>query len=374
MNPLHSLLEHGQSIWYDFVSRDFIADGTMKSLVDKGLRGMTSNPTIFEKAISKGTAYDDQIRQLGNDGLSTAEIATQLFITDIRNACDVMRPVYEASGGADGFISIEVNPKLAADTEGTIAEAHHLWQEIDRENLMVKIPATPEGMPAIRHCIADGMNINITLMFSLEQYRQVTNAYLSGLEDRLAAGKDISNVNSVASVFVSRIDVLIDDLLAKLGTPEAIALQGRAALANTKLVYQVFRETFSETSERWRKLSEAGARPQRPLWASTSTKNPAYYDLLYVDNLIGPYTVNTVPPETLEAILDHADVRDTLETGLDDARHTMEQLPEVGVDVDAAMDKLLAEGVEKFAQSFDSLFEKLEAKRATLADGSVTVE
>lgn len=371
MNQLHSLLEQGQSIWYDFISRDFIADGTMQSLVDKGLRGMTSNPTIFEKSISKGNAYDDQIRQLGNAGLTTGEIATQLFITDIRNACDVMRPVYEASGGADGFISIEVNPKLAADTEGTIAEAHHLWQEIDRENLMVKIPATPEGMPAIRHCIADGMNINITLMFSLDQYQQVANAYLSGLEDRLAAGKDISNVNSVASVFVSRIDVLIDELLGTIGTPEAIVLQGRAALANTKLVYQIFKEIFSEHDERWRTLSDAGARPQRPLWASTSTKNPDYYDLMYVDNLIGPYTVNTVPPETLEAIFDHADIRNTIEEGIDKARRTMEELAQIGVDVDAAMNQLIEEGVEKFAKSFDSLFEKLEAKRRALTEGEV---
>ena len=369
MNQLHTLLEHGQSIWYDFISRDFIAQGGMRELVEKGIRGMTSNPTIFEKSISSGAAYDDEIRELAGRGLSTAEI----FITDIRNACDIIRPVYDESGGADGFISMEVNPKLAARTEETITEARHIWSAIDRPNLMVKIPATPEGIPAIRHAIAEGININITLMFSLDQYRQVADAYMAGLEDRVARGEEIAGISSVASVFVSRIDVMVDQMLGAVGTPEAIAMQGSVAVANTKLVYQAFREIFGSSNPRWEALAARGARPQRPLWASTSTKNPAYYDLIYVDNLIGPATVNTVPPETLEAILDHAQIRETVEEGLDEARAAIERLGEVGVDLDEVMERLLKEGVEKFEKSFDSLFEKIEEKRAALANGDITV-
>jgi transaldolase len=371
-NPLHSLLEQGQSIWYDFISRDFIASGRMKELVDNGVRGMTSNPTIFEKAISKGNDYNEQISELSRQGLSTAQIVTELFITDVRDACDVMRPVYDSSGGADGFISIEVNPKLAARTDDTIAEARHLWKEIDRPNLMVKIPATDEGMPAVRKCIAEGINVNITLMFSLDQYRAVADAYMSGLEDRLAAGEKIDHIHSVASVFVSRIDSMIDAMLEKIGTPEALALGGKAGLANSKLVYQEFTRLFN--SDRWKNLAEQGANPQRPLWASTSTKNPTYPDLLYVDNLIGPYTVNTVPPETLEGIMDHAKVRRTVDEGADEAAATFQQLTEAGIDLDAVMDKLVAEGVEKFENSFDTLFEKLDEKRVELTGASVASE
>lgn len=361
MNPLQQLLEQGQSIWYDFISRQFIANGTMQELVDQGLRGMTSNPTIFEKAIASGSDYDDQIQQLSNAGQSTAEIALQLFMTDVRRACDVMRPVYDSSNGADGFISLEVSPKLANDTEGTVAEAERIWQEVDRPNLMIKIPATPEGIPAVRRCIAAGINVNVTLMFSLEQYRAVAEAYIGGLEDRLAAGGAIDGIDSVASVFVSRIDSLIDGLLSKIGTPEALALQGQAAIANTKLTYQAFKTAFS--GERWELLAGHGAQAQRPLWASTSVKNPSYPDLLYVDNLIGPLTVNTVPPETLVAIMDHVVVEPTIEVGAEEAEATLRQLTEVGIDIPAAMDQLLAEGVEKFAASFDALFAKIEAKR-----------
>ncbi|MEO5928501.1 MAG: transaldolase [Candidatus Kapaibacterium sp.] len=363
MNPLHALLEQGQSIWYDFISRDFISSGEMKRLVDQGLRGMTSNPTIFEKAIAGGNAYDEQIREIGA-GPSIAEIATRIFITDIRNACDVMRPVYDGAHGADGFISIEVNPKLAAKTEETIAEARSLWKEIDRPNVMIKIPATPEGIPAVRQCIADGINVNITLMFSIEQYRAVAEAYLEGLEERVAKGGEINGINSVASVFVSRIDTLIDEMLGAIGTPDALAVRGKAGLANSKLIYEEFKWTFS--GERWEKLAERGAHPQRPLWASTSSKNPNYPDLLYVDNLIGPMTVNTVPPETLAAIMDHANVRATIEEGVDEAREAMKKLAEVGIDIDAVMKKLLAEGVAKFEKSFDTLFQKLEEKHGAL--------
>ncbi|HVK39293.1 MAG TPA: transaldolase [Candidatus Kapabacteria bacterium] len=367
MNPLAALQEEGQSIWYDFISRDFIKSGEMKALVDKGVRGMTSNPTIFEKAIAKGNAYDEQISDLGRAGRTTDEIATELFVTDVRNACDVMRPVFDGSNGADGFISIEVNPRLAAHTEATIAEALQLWARIDRPNLMIKIPATPEGMPAIRRCIADGLNINITLMFSLEQYRNVAEAYIAGLEDRLARGMTIRSIHSVASVFVSRIDSMVDAKLEAIGTPEALALRGRAALANTKLVYAEFEKIFA--GARWQRLAAEGANIQRPLWASTSTKNPEYSPLLYVDTLIGPNTVNTVPPETLEAIQSTlTSVKRTVDDGVEEAPRTLEQLAKVGVDMEAVMAKLIEEGVEKFEKSFDSLFEKLDEKRSALAE------
>lgn len=366
MNPLEALHAEGQSIWYDFISRDFIASGKMKELVDKGVRGMTSNPTIFEKAISKGHDYDEQITDLGRAGRTTDEIATELFVTDVRNACDVMRPAFDGSNGADGFISIEVNPRLAAHTEATIAEALQLWARIDRPNLMVKIPATPEGMPAIRRCIGDGININITLLFSLQQYRDVAEAYLAGLEDRLAKGLPIRGIHSVASVFVSRIDTMIDAMLEKIDTPEALGLRGRAALANTKLVYAEFEKIFS--GARWERLAAEGANLQRPLWASTSTKNPSYSPLLYVEPLIGPHTVNTVPPETLDAIFAGLTVKRTVKDGLDEAPATLEQLAAVGIDMDGVMAKLIEEGVDKFEKSFDSLFERLDEKRSALAD------
>ncbi len=370
MNALQSILEQGQSVWYDFISHDFIASGAMKKLVDQGLRGMTSNPTIFEKAIAGGNTYDDQIRELGGQGLSIADIATGLFTRDITAACDVMMPVYSESDGADGFISIEVNPKLAAKTEETVAEARHLWNSINRPNLMIKIPATPEGIPAVRRCISEGMNVNITLIFSLDQYRAVAEAYLAGLEDRVAAGGEIATINTVASVFVSRIDTMIDPMLEKIGTPEALALRGRAGVANSKLVYQEFKRIFS--GDRWEQLAAKGARPQRPLWASTSVKNPNYSDLLYVDNLIGPHTVNTVPPETLEAILDHASPQPKIEEGMAESGQVMKDLAAAGIDLDGVMNALLREGVEKFEKSFDTLFEKLEQKKSALAGASVS--
>lgn len=370
MNALASLLEQGQSVWYDFISREFIATGEMARLVELGVRGMTSNPTIFEKAIAGGTSYDDQIRDLATTGASTSEVAIALFVEDVRNACDVLRGVYNTSNGADGFVSLEVNPKFARLTAETVTEARLLWKLVDRPNLMVKIPATDEGFPAIRTCLAEGININITLMFSIEQYRGVAEAYLAGLEERLDAGGDISGIASVASVFVSRIDSLIDGLLAKKEGEEATELQGKAGLANTKLVYQEFKEIFS--GPRWERLAAAGARVQRPLWASTSTKNPDYPDLLYVDNLIGPHTVNTLPPDTLVAVLDHANVHPSIEENAEESRQAIAGLEAIGIDVNAAMRHLLDEGVEKFAASFDSLFEKIEAKRQTLVENNRT--
>lgn len=369
MGILHDIHSLGQSIWYDFISRDFIKSGKMKELVETGIRGMTSNPTIFEQAIAKGNDYDTQIRELDEAGHQLDEIAATLFVTDVRDACDVIRSVYDQSGGADGYISLEVSPQLAEDTEGTVLEARRLWNAVDRPNLMIKIPATPAGIPAVRRCIAEGINVNITLIFSLEQYREVLNAYMQGLEDRVAAGDDIGNIHSVASVFVSRIDTLIDQKLEEKGTDQALALRGRAGLANTKLVYREFRTTVE--GERWQALAEHGANPQRPLWASTSTKNPNYPDLIYITDLIGPDTVNTVPPATLTAILDHGSAEQKIEEGADKAEATLQQIEEAGVSIGESMAYLLNEGVEKFTTSFRSLFEELEAKREQLRGAGI---
>ena len=366
MSILHDLYNAGQSIWYDFISRDFIASGKMKELVERGIRGMTSNPTIFEGAIAGGTDYDEQIASLDAEGVDTTSIAAEIFMTDVRSACDVIRPIFDESGGIDGYISLEVNPMLAHDTEGTIEEAHRLWSGVDRPNLMIKIPATPEGYAAVRRCIADGINVNITLIFSLEQYRRVVEAYLAGLEDRLKEEKEIDHVHSVASVFVSRIDSMIDSLLAEIGSAEALALKGKAGLANSRLVYHEFHRLFS--GERWDLLEEKGGRAQRPLWASTSTKNPNYPDLIYVDNLVGAETVNTVPPQTLAAILDHGSAELRIEEGIETAEPTLQQLEAVGVSLEQVMDDLLKEGVGKFQASFESLFAKIDEKRGKLRE------
>ena len=367
LNDIHGL---GQSIWYDFISRDFIASGRMLELVQKGIRGMTSNPTIFEQAIASGSDYDEQIRTLDQSGSSLEDIATALFVTDIQNACDVIRPVYDESAGEDGYISLEVSPTLAHDTEATIAEAYRLWKAVDRPNLMIKIPATPEGIPAIRTCISEGLNVNITLIFSLQQYQAVAEAYIQGLEDRKNNGGEIQNIHSVASVFVSRIDSMIDGQLINMGTPEALTLQGKAGVANTKLVYRSFQQIFS--GKRWEELQKNGANLQRPLWASTSTKNPEYPDLLYVDTLIGPHTVNTVPPATLEGILDHGKAVSSVTDGVSKAEEDLRQIEATGISLATVMDDLLREGVEKFAKSFHTLFEKLQAKREHLRTNSVS--
>ena len=369
MSILQELHTHGQSIWYDFISRGFITSGRMKELVEKGVRGMTSNPTIFEGAIAGGDEYDEQIAMLDSAGKTTGEIAAELFMTDVRDACDVIRPVFDQSNGEDGYISLEVSPTLAHDTEGTVEEAIRLWKGVDRPNLMIKIPATSEGYPAIQTCIAQGISVNITLIFSVDQYRQVAEAYMGGLEARLAAGESIEGIHSVASVFVSRIDSMIDGALSNIGSPEALALSGKAGLANSQLVYQEFKYLFS--GERWEHLEAQGANLQRPLWASTSTKNPDYPDLLYVDNLIGPNTVNTVPPATLEGILDHGVAASTIEQGIDEAAGTMKSIEEAGVSLESVMNDLLSQGVEKFSASFTSLFEKIEAKREQLRGANI---
>lgn len=360
MSILHDIHAQGQSIWYDFISRDYVRSGRMAAAVSSGIRGMTSNPTIFEGAIAGGPDYDEKIRELHDRGFSVPEIATELFIEDIREACDVMRPVYDQSNGEDGYISLEVAPTLAHDIEGTVREAGHLWSAVDRPNLMIKIPATPEGYPAIRRVIAAGINVNITLIFSLSQYREVADAYLSGLEDRVAAGGKIERVHSVASVFVSRIDSMIDGDLERIGTPEALELRGQAALANARNIYREYREIFS--GPRFSQLLPHGANRQRPLWASTSTKNPDYPELLYVDNLIFPETVNTVPPATLTAILDNGRSDRPIATAGDEDDRILERIEEAGVSIAGVMDRLLLEGVEKFSASFASLFEKIAAK------------
>ncbi len=357
MTKMHELADLGQAVWLDFIRRSLITSGDLQSLVDEGLRGMTSNPSIFEKAIAGSDDYDQALEALVRQGRTVDEIYEALAVEDIQRAADVLRPVYDETEGADGYVSLEVNPKLARDTEGTIAEAERLFAAVDRPNVLIKVPATPEGVPAIETLIGGGVNVNVTLMFSLDHYEAVSEAYLRGLERRAATGGDLSQVASVASFFVSRVDTAVDEALAEAGHEE---LQGKIAIANSKVTYARFKEVFS--GPRWQKLVAQGARVQRPLWASTSTKNPAYPDTLYVDSLIGPNTVNTLPPATLEVFRDHGTVALTLEAGLDEARADLARLAEVGVDLGAITDKLQDRGVAAFAESFDSLLAGIEKK------------
>jgi transaldolase len=354
MNVVQRLEHLGQSIWYDNISR-----------------GVTSNPTIFEKAISGSTDYEGQIRDLvkNNRTIPVGDIIQSLMIKDIQMAADILLPVYERTGGRDGYVSVEVTPGKARDTRGTIEEVRLLWARISRKNLMVKIPATKEGLPAIEQAIVEGMNINVTLIFAVDRYREVANAYINGLERRMKAGKPLDRVASVASVFVSRIDSLVDDLLQKKvagGSPgdagRLRSLMGVAAIANTKLVYHAFREMFD--TQRFSALKAHGAHVQRPLWGSTSTKNPAYDDLIYVDTLIGPDTVNTVPPPTYTAILDHGQAVLTVETALDEARAKLRELAAAGIDMAWVTQKLEEDGVASFEKSFDGLYQNLEVKRS----------
>jgi transaldolase len=369
MNTLQRLAELGQSIWYDNISRGIIRRGELQAMVAEGCLGVTSNPTIFDKAISGSADYDAQLKELlqRDPGIEAGAIITGLMATDITMACDVLRPVYDRTRGGDGFVSIEVTPSKARDTQATIEEVRQLWKTIARPNLMVKIPATREGLPAIEQSIADGININVTLIFSEARYREVFEAWLRGLERRHAAGAPVAGVASVASVFVSRIDTLVDALLQKAidaGPARSAALKplmGRAAVANTKMIYQAFRQIAA--SPRWTALAGRGAAVQRPLWGSTGTKNPAYSDLLYVDTLIGPHTVNTVPPQTYRAILDHGTAAQTVETDLDGARKTLAALAREGIDMTGVLDQLEREGVAAFEKSFDSLYAGIQKKR-----------
>ncbi len=347
--------QHGQSFWLDYIRRNMLHDGGMAEYIARGVRGVTSNPTIFEKAITQSDDYDDQLRPLYEQGASPDAIFEALAIQDIQHAADLMLPLYDDSDGGDGFVSLEVSPRLAHDTEGTIREARRFWEAVERPNLMIKVPATPEGIPAFQTLISEGINVNVTLMFSLAQYDAVSEAYLAGLEALHAAGGAVAEVASVASFFVSRVDAQVDSLL-----PEDNPLRGRIAIANACAAYARSAEVYS--GPRWETLRAVGASLQRLLWASTSTKNPAYPDTLYVDALIGPATVNTLPPETFEAALDHATVARTLGTDPQGAQADLAALAEAGVDLDAVTDDLLTEGVEKFAASFDSLLAGIEEK------------
>jgi len=351
----------GQSLWYDNIQRRLLQNGELERMIKRGeIRGVTSNPSIFHNAIAKTNDYDSALTPLAWAGWNSEEIFWGLAVEDIQGACDLFAPLYEMTGGGDGFVSIEVSPYLAHDTEGTVGQAAVLWERVNRPNLMVKIPATAEGIPAIRQSIANGININVTLIFSLERYARVMDAYLSGLEDRLEAGDSINHIASVASFFVSRVDTKVDKLL-----PERSKLHGQAAIANARLAYADFLNTFH--GARWDMLQTKGAHLQRPLWASTSTKNPHYPDTMYVDSLIGPHTVNTVPPQTLDAFRDHGLVKETIEENLDEARALFGLLEGEGVSMDDVTQELEAEGVKAFADSFTALLEAIEERRVSAA-------
>jgi transaldolase len=363
MTKLQQLFDQqGQSPWLDNLRRGWITGGELQRWVDRGVRGITSNPTIFQKAMSSGHDYDEQFRELLAGGTSVEQTYWDLVTKDIRDALGILRPIYDASDGLDGYVSVEVDPGLARDTEGTKAAARHLWEVIDQPNLYVKIPATREGVPAIRDMIAEGRNINVTLIFSLERYDEVIEAYLAGLE---AHDGDLSRVSSVASFFVSRVDTEVDRRLDEIGTPEARALRGKAAVANAKLANELFRTRFA--GPRWEALVARGAKFQRPLWASTSTKNPDYPDTLYVDELIGPDTVNTLPEATIEAFEDHGVLARTIDRDVDAAREVFSRLDEIGVDFADVTRVLEDEGVAAFSKSFDELIGTLTEKSHTLA-------
>jgi transaldolase len=370
-NRLIALHDVGQSIWLDFIDRTILQNGDLARMIrEDALTGMTSNPTIFEKALAEGSEYDDQIKS-APPGLTAWDLFELVETTDVRTACDIFAETYRATNGADGYVSIEVSPGVSANTEASVAEARRLWSTVGRPNVMVKIPGTQEGAKAVRTLIADGVNVNITLLFSIDAHRSVIEAYMGGLEDRLAAGKDIAGIASVASFFVSRVDTEVDkrlDAIAAKGDAavkdRAMALKGRAAIANAKLAYQLFREMFA--GERWARLAARGARLQRPLWASTSTKNPAYRDVVYVEELIGPDTVNTMPPATTVAFNDHGTVERTVDRNLREAQRVMEQLAELGIDFKDVTNKLLVDGLASFQKSFDSLIAGLEQKTKTL--------
>ncbi|MCB0996626.1 MAG: transaldolase [Acidimicrobiales bacterium] len=358
MTRLHELWEQqAQSPWLDNLRRGWITSGELAAWVERGVRGLTSNPSIFQKAIADSDDYADQLGELAGRGASVEDIYWEMVRTDIESALDILAPVHDSSEGLDGFVSVEVDPGLARDTAGTLAAARDLHQRIDRPNLYVKIPGTAEGLPAIRQMIAEGRSINVTLLFSVERYREVMEAYLAGLE---ACSGDLSAISSVASFFISRVDTEVDRRLEEIGTPEALALRGQAAVANGKLAYEAFLQTFA--GPRWEALVARGARVQRPLWASTSTKNPTYPDTLYVDELIGPHTVNTLPDATLAAFEDHGTVARTIDEGLDEAHRVIDGIAAAGVDLTDVGTVLENEGVAAFEKSFTELLDTLDAQ------------
>jgi transaldolase len=370
---LHELHAAGQSLWLDYIDRTMLSNGDLaRRIRDDALTGMTSNPTIFEKALAEGSAYDAQLATL-DAGAPAIEAFEAIAGADVRVACDAFRGVYDATNARDGYVSLEVSPLLARDAEGTVVEARRLWSLVDRPNLMIKVPGTPECADAVRRLIADGINVNVTLLFAIEAHARVIEAYMAGLEARLAAGGAIDRIASVASFFVSRVDSAIDKQLdakaAAAGDAETArtlqGLRGRAAIANAKLAYRLFQASFS--GERWEALASRGARVQRPLWASTSTKNPSYRDVIYVEALIGPETVNTLPPATLDAFRDHGVTRQTVTEGLDDAERTLAALEAHGVSLRAVTDTLLVDGLASFEHSFATLLAGLDRKRADLS-------
>jgi len=371
-NALVELQDHGQSVWLDNISKAILDSGELKKLIDDdGLRGVTSNPTIFEKAINGSQDYDATLGQLARAGRSVDEIYEALVIDDIRRATDLFRPLFLASKGLDGYVSLEVSPKLANETQRTLEEARRLWAKVDRPNVMIKVPATPAGIPAIEQLISEGINVNVTLMFSMEHYVRVAEAYVRGLQARARNGQSLA-VASVASFFVSRVDSLVDkqleERLARASSAEKQELEsllGKTAIANSRLVYQKFKEIFGRRA--FLDLKEKGARVQRPLWASTSTKNPKYRDVLYAEELIGADTVDTMPPATIDAFRDHGQIRASLEAGLEEAAEVFRRLANLGIDMNAATEKLQVDGVKLFADSFDTLMKSLASKRESLA-------
>jgi transaldolase len=367
-NQLRELSAAGQSVWLDNIRRSMFASGELQKLIDLGLRGMTSNPTIFEKAIDSGSDYDAQLKELAGSVHDAQQLFEALAIQDIRSACDLFKPVFEATNGLDGYVSLEVSPTLAHDTNATTEAAARLWKAVDRPNVMIKIPGTPECLASIRASIAAGININVTLLFSVDQYAAAANAYIAGIEDRVKAGQPVDKIASVASVFVSRIDTAVDKLLdERIGKGEKLEqLKGKAGIANLKITYAKFEELFN--SPRAEALKAKGAHVQRPLWASTSTKNPKYDDLMYVVTVIGKDTVNTMPPNTLDALLDHGAVKpDTIHADVPGARALVAELDSAGISLQAVCDQLVADGVKSFAQSFKEMLDAIAAKHEALA-------
>ena len=376
MNPLKALNEQGQSVWLDFIQRRLLTEGGLKRLVEEdGLKGVTSNPAIFEKAVADSDDYDDVIAGMAGGGsIDPKEVYEAIATRDIQEAADVLRPVYDETGRRDGYVSLEVSPYLAHDTEGTVAEARRLWNTVSRDNLLIKVPGTPAGVPAIERLIGEGISVNVTLLFAREAYEQVAQAYIRGLARAAADGLDVGRIASVASFFISRIDTLVDDTLEKrIGNEDddaekerLRALKGKVAIANAKLTYKRYKEIMQ--GEGWQALAGRGARPQRLLWASTSTKNPSYPDVLYVDELVGEDTVNTIPPATLDAFRDHGRVRKSLEEDVESAADTMDALDRAGVSMKEVTDKLLEDGVRLFSEAFDKLLAAVEEECRKAAD------
>jgi transaldolase len=372
-NPLYRLAEQGQSVWLDYIRRGMLENGELEGMIrDRALRGVTSNPTIFEQAIGGSDDYDDALERLAGEGLSAGEVFERIAVEDIQRAADLFRGVYDASRGTDGFVSLEVSPELAHDTEATLEEARRLWSTVDRPNLMVKVPGTDAGIPAVEQLLSEGINVNITLLFALENYERVMEAYLSALERRVERGEPLERIASVASFFVSRVDSAIDAMLEQKSgaaggerAEQLRSLGGRAAIANAKLAYRRFRGIFA--SERFARLRDKGAQVQRPLWASTSTKNPEYRDVVYVEELIGPDTVNTMPLATVEAFADHGEVERTVDRDVDGAKSELAALADAGVDLNEVTRRLQSEGVDKFVDSYRSLIRTVQEKLERVA-------